>query len=66
MKKKAIHGQVQPVVMSCDPICDFCINYNFNPNEEGAYIGNGFCNFLKLNKDPMDTCNQFSCICKKT
>jgi hypothetical protein len=45
----------------CHPICDFCSSYDFNGDEEGSYIDNGYCNFHKTKKDPIDECENFTC-----
>lgn len=45
----------------CYPICDFCEHYNFNPGLNGRYENNGFCNLLKMKKDPHNGCEDFIC-----
>lgn len=41
--------------------CDFCIYYDFNGNEEGAYTGEGWCDYLDEQSDPGDVCENFYC-----
>lgn len=45
----------------CIDACDFCIHYDFNGNEQGAYTGEGFCRLHKTQADPHDTCEDFHC-----
>jgi len=33
-------------------ICDFCKWYDFNADEDGCYLGNGYCRLLKFHCDP--------------
>lgn len=44
-------------------ICDFCIHYNFNGDEEGSYTGDGYCKLLDIYTDPHDgfDCEHFHC-----
>ena len=47
----------------CTPLCDFCLFYDFNSTEEGAYDGHGVC----WHPDhphrslPEDECKDFIC-----
>jgi len=45
----------------CIPVCDFCIYYDFNGDEYGAYIGKGYCRLHKKNCEPEDYCEDFHC-----
>lgn len=45
----------------CIDACDFCMHYNFNGDEDGAYTGDGECNLHKEQADPGDTCEDFHC-----
>jgi len=56
----------------CDPICDFCTHYDFNPVKsgprKGAYQGKGRCEHPAHPRpaDPADGCEDFKCgICCK-
>ena len=45
-------------------ICDFCINYNFNGDKNGVYLGKGYC---KLTGEPQEPqhghgCKEFICM----
>ena len=44
-------------------ICDFCTWYDFNGNEDGAYIGDGWCRKFEEQADPSDghNCDEFIC-----
>ena len=52
----------------CEPICDCCKHFKFNGvkriladgREVEAYNGNGFCNLLKIKKEPEDYCSRFN------
>lgn len=48
---------------ACDPICDFCRFYNFNGNENGAYVGEGRCDHPDHPRasEPGDGCEDFDC-----
>lgn len=54
---------------NCYPICDLCQHYNFNGKTigglPGVYVGNGFCNLLKVKKEPSDYCSRFECKSRK-
>ena len=41
-------------------VCDFCVWYDFN-GENGCYVGKGYCNKLKKQKDPEENCKEFIC-----
>jgi hypothetical protein len=45
----------------CYPVCDFCKSYDFNGDEQGRYMDNGFCNLHNEKKDPSDGCQDFVC-----
>lgn len=45
----------------CEPLCDFCIHYDFNGNEDGAYTGDGYCNLHKEQCEPYEDCDEFHC-----
>lgn len=45
----------------CSVCCDFCRFYNFNPDHMGSYLGDGYCVFHEVHKDPGDKCEQFIC-----
>jgi len=48
-------------------ICDFCINFEFNGDEDGAYTDDGYCKFHKRAADPVDNaCSEFHCMSAKT
>jgi len=44
-------------------VCDFCFNYRFNPNKNGAYLGLGYCIKHKIHLDPEEgeDCEDFNC-----
>lgn len=45
----------------CSPACDFCIYYEFNGDEDGAYTGNGHCVKHEIQSDPGYYCEDFHC-----
>jgi ethanolamine ammonia-lyase large subunit len=45
----------------CPRICHFCIHYDFNGDEDGVYLGCGFCKKRHIDADPEDYCNLFYC-----
>lgn len=45
----------------CTPACDFCRLYNFNGDETGAYLGEGYCVFYERPQEPGDYCDDFVC-----
>ena len=45
----------------CTPLCDFCKYYNFNADEEGRYIGKGWCTLHNESSEPYDYCEDFYC-----
>ena len=47
---------------NCSIACDFCIDYEFNGDEDGAYMGEGYCNLHKRQRDPGEYCNDFYCM----
>lgn len=51
------------MIKCCDEyieLCDFCRYYNFN-GVNGVYVDKGYCNLLKIKKDPIDECSEFHC-----
>ncbi len=42
-------------------VCDFCIYYDFNADEHGNYVENGYCNYHKEKRDPEQGCEDFVC-----
>jgi len=47
----------------CHIVCDFCIFYDFNSDEDGVYTGNGVCWHPDhpQRKYPTDGCDDFIC-----
>jgi hypothetical protein len=45
----------------CIPVCDFCLYYEFNADDEGAYTGDGWCSYNKKAVEPYDMCKYFYC-----
>jgi len=47
----------------CYTICDFCLFYDFNGDDNDVYIGKGVCWHPKHpeRKSPSDGCNDFIC-----
>jgi len=45
----------------CIPTCDFCITYEFNGDEHGTYIDEGWYKKHKKRQDPGDYCQDFYC-----
>ena len=45
----------------CPIVCDFCAFFDFNGNEHGWYMGNGWCRLHQKKKDPISGCNDFEC-----
>ena len=45
----------------CDPLCDFCKHYKFNPDSEGRYVDNGYCTLRCMPQDPLGDCDGFEC-----
>ena len=44
-------------------VCDWCIFYDFNEDEDGGYADNGYCHKHRKKSDPMDYCDDFICEC---
>jgi hypothetical protein len=45
-----------------DPVCcDFCVFFDFNEDNQGAYTGNGWCWKHKTHEDPENLCDDFYC-----
>lgn len=45
----------------CPAICDYCIWFDFNGDDVGAYIGDGYCRLSGENRWPEDSCWNFVC-----
>lgn len=47
----------------CNPICDFCVHYDFGADENGFYVNNGRCEHPAHpeRKEPFDACVDFKC-----
>jgi len=43
----------------CVPTCEFCIYFRFNVDE--AKRGNGWCSYLREEKNPYEMCEYFYC-----
>jgi len=46
---------------NCTIVCDFCIHYDFNADEQGRYQDKGYCNYWELPAEPYDECDEFHC-----
>lgn len=42
-------------------VCDSCIHYDFNGDEDGLYAGDGYCNYHKEHSEPHFGCEDFVC-----
>ncbi len=42
-------------------LCDFCLWYDFNGDEDGGYTGDGYCRLHKFNHEPDEGCDSFHC-----
>jgi hypothetical protein len=42
-------------------ICDFCVHYDFNGDEDGTYTGDGWCRKLQKSSEPHYGCDEFVC-----
>lgn len=42
-------------------VCDFCIFYDFNGDDDGCYTGDGYCRFHQKQIDPEEGCADFIC-----
>lgn len=45
----------------CPAICDYCIWFDFNGDDFGAYTDDGYCRVNGENKWPEDECENFVC-----
>lgn len=52
---------MKPCGEECCECCDFCRLFNFNGDENGVYVGRGYCVKFEIKSDPGDVCGTFIC-----
>lgn len=46
---------------NCPAVCDYCVHYDFNGDENGAYTRDGWCRLREEQRDPEEDCDGFCC-----
>ena len=45
----------------CPQVCDACLYYAYNGDQEGCYTGDGWCNKFNCPEEPWSDCPFFHC-----